>query len=86
MDNIPTTPPIICIKHPAMNPQRRPKWRNIGPLGTELIAAPIRKVPMVNVARASDPPRYFIDNGPTVVNRVLLVKVAAHASASRKIL
>jgi len=80
------TPPVICIKQPAMNPHRRPKCRNIGPLGTELIAAPIRKVPMVKVAKESSPPRCFIDNGPTVVSNVLLVNVAAQANASKKIL
>jgi len=77
---------MICIKHPAIKPQRRPKCRNIGPLGTELMAAPMRKVPIVNVARASVPPRYFMDKGPTVVNKVLLVKVAAHASANKNML
>ena len=41
---------------------------------------------MVKVAKESEPPKYFIDNGPTVVSNVLLVNVAAHANASKKIL
>ena len=54
------------------------------PDGTELAAAPIRKPPIVKVATPSLPPILLALSGPIVVSRVLLVRVAAHAKASRK--
>jgi hypothetical protein len=56
----------------------------IHPLGTDDKAAPIKKTPTVNAANDFDAPSDVADKGPTVVSRVDVERVNAHANARRQ--
>ena len=83
--NAPNADPKNWKKQPNVNPQNLPQVLNNQPLGTEESAAPIKKTPIVKAANEFDAPKLVADKGPTVVNKVEVDKVKAHASANRRI-